>query len=129
MDTIELEATGFPVEWVVGRQLAWKREDLDAKRGIIMRVIESQDHEYIAAVTYATNWDQERPFTWVMRSHDMHELGGLVRARAKDVLPPGAGYPATPQYADRQRKLREQLETLTLVALSDCLRQANSSVS
>jgi hypothetical protein len=125
---IHLQETGFAPFYATGSELARRSEVLDGnKRGILLAIYRTTDGELLGELTYTTDWKQERPFTRVMRAASLDELGQAIRLAAKTILPPGAGYPATDDYRERQAKLMGQLEVLTLSALSECLRQISAA--
>ena len=99
------------------------------KRGVSLSLWEViEDQGYSAELKYLTTWGSEREFCWLIEAPNLDGPGGIdkmIREAAKTMLPPGAGYPAMPQFETRQAKLQGMLETLTLVALSDVLRQVN----
>lgn len=70
---------------------------------------------------YLTTWPSERRFTRVFAGLEADDIADHLRKAAKTVLPPGAGYPAMPQYESRQAKLEGMLEVATLTALGEVL--------
>lgn len=125
--TIKLQATGYsPVGYVVLGHCFESIQMLEGdKRGVRLRLWTTTGGTFVAELTYLTSWGTEREFTWVDVRNDLVKTADWVRARGAAILPPGAGFPATPQYETRQSKLGGMMETLTLVALSDVLAQAD----
>jgi hypothetical protein len=82
--------------------------------------------EWVGVLKYCSCWETEHDFTWVCHGH-LNDVCELIRIQSKDMLPPGAGYPATDAFTARQHKLRGQLETATLVALSSVLLQVHDA--
>jgi hypothetical protein len=94
------------------------------KRGVQLQMGMEEEGGWFAAITYITSWGTER--TFVRLEHGaIGVVCDWVRAAAKIILPPGAGFPATPQFETRQSKLAGMLETLTLVALSEVLAEVH----
>lgn len=115
---VTLQATGrYPV--VIEYSRAHTSEQRLEKRAVRVTAYAYTDtpQEHCYCVEYLTEWPQERNFCWVVNDERQ------VRVLAQDMLPPGAGYPATEQFLARQQKLRGSLETITLTALSDVLKQ------
>ena len=98
--------------------------EMTDKRGVAILLYQLVDGSWVSVVKYLTNWGTERPFTYLLKGN-LETVAEAVRNIAGSILPPGAGYPAMPQYETRQAKLQGMLETLTLVALSDVLRQVS----
>lgn len=120
-----LQATGHaPVE-IEASCLFSATEHLE-KRGVSVELFQVF-HGYVAAIHYLTTWGLERPFTRLFGPEQLNDIASIIRTAAKDVLPPGAGYPATPSYETRQAKLKGQLEVLTLVCLSRILADIQKS--
>ncbi len=99
------------------------------KRGVRLTFYDLRDDQGVlryrrAELVYLTTWPTEREFTRLYAQNHLNAVVDTIRSDAKSVLPPGAGYPATPQFETRQAKLAGMLETATLVALSDVLKQA-----
>lgn len=123
---MKLQATGYlPIE--INPQAAWSAKLMmdGEKRGIGVAVFKLDDR-WVGLVEYGTSWPTERPYSWVLEAPTLTKLGEDIRALAPTVLPPGAGFPAAPQFDARQRKLVESLQTLTLVVLTDVLAQAHT---
>lgn len=125
---IKLQSTGFsPVGYVVDGPCIESIQMLDGdKRGVRLRLWRtSKGDRRVCELTYLTSWGTEREFIWVRDFDTLEQLSEWVRGASKSILPNGAGFPATPQYETRQSKLAGMMETLTLVALSDVLAQAD----
>lgn len=126
-----LEPTGYGVVQLRGRRLGWAREDIEGnKRGVVVAVYEHESGSlvgrrspFVATLTYSTGWKGERPFTWMLESTTVNGLGDLIREKAKDLVPPGAGFPPLPQYEQRQENLRGRLFVVAIKALDGCLKQ------
>ena len=99
-------------------------EMLQGDRRGVRVTVHAVENCYYIVLDYLTTWGIERPYTWVIRWTPQAEHGPweYVRRQATSMLPPGAGFPATPQYETRQHKLQGMLETLTLTALSRVLK-------
>ena len=122
MKTI-LQATGrSPVE--IEYTHCFYHLEMIGNRGVEIWLYQLVNGYWVSAVKYLTNWGTERPFTYLLQGN-LETVAEAVRNIAGSILPPGAGYPAMPQYETRQAKLQGMLETLTLVALSDVLRQVS----
>ena len=132
-----LQETGYvPVEIEYTRSIQSTMMLDGDKRGVELTVFLLENGGWAGRLTYITNWGSEQPFTQLFDSDRLSGAGFMVppldsmlRDAAKRVLPPGAGYPAMPQFETRQAKLQGMLETLTLVALSDVLRQVSDQKS
>lgn len=97
------------------------------KRGVSVTLYELTPGTWAGEVCYLSTWGNERNFTTYVQpvfDTSLTVLAENLRTKSKDMLPPGAGFPATPSFETRQAKLKGMLETLTLVALSDVLEQA-----
>jgi hypothetical protein len=126
-----LEPTGYGVVQLRGRRLGWAREDIEGnKRGVVLAVYERESgpdgdnrHPFVATLTYSTGWKGESPFTWMLESSTLNGLGDLIREKAKDLVPPGAGFPPLPHYEQRQENLRGRLFVVAMKGLNVCLKQ------
>ena len=118
---VTLQATGYaPVTIDVMGEARVSTQMLPGdKRGVRLSLWELKDGNCVVEVTYLTSWEIERPFTRLFDGGNVE----VIHEAAKNILPPGAGYPAMPQYESRQLKLLGMLETLTLVALSEVLAE------
>ena len=137
---IKLQATGYAPFEVEPSKTYSATEMLEGdKRGVRLTVLKVGS-VWIAEVSYLTTWGSERPFSWVLTRDTLAEhdqgyilnvgrVGGSIatsiRGLAKSILPPGAGFPATPPFETRQAKLNGSLETATLTALSTILAVAH----
>lgn len=124
-----IQPTGYrPIDFEVKGEPYRSLQLLEGdKRGVELSLYETEAGDggrWLAVLRYVTTWGTEREFTRIYQSDDLDELAEQVRHAAKSVLPPGAGFPATPQYETRQAKLSGMLETLTLTALSEVLAAA-----
>ncbi len=95
------------------------------KRGVAIDVYHGTNCWW-AVLSYLTSWPSERSVVRTFHSPELVGatflgIDGLLREAAKTMLPPGAGYPAMPQYESRQAKLAGMLEVATLTALSEVL--------
>ena len=135
---VMLQATGFGPTKLTARHVYKSKQMLAGdKRGVEITLCEGCTNDddddswpslmWVADVTYLTSWGSELQFTRVSWADDLPTIEDGIREDAKTMLPPGAGYPAMPQFETRQAKLQGMLETLTLVALSDVLRQVSES--
>lgn len=127
METITIQATGHPPFSFDGVELATQCEMLEGdKRGVELHLCrDDKEGDIVIVLTYVTTWGDERPVTRVMRADSLEAAAEWVRGQAPRILPPGAGFPATPSYETRQAKLAGLMETLTLHALSQALVQAS----
>jgi hypothetical protein len=119
------QATGFaPFTIVIKDDPYCAEEFLEGdKRGVSVELFEDAHNGWWAALDYHTTWGTERPFTRISERGTLEEVSDWVRTQSKTVLPPGAGFPATPSFETRQSKLTGMMETLTLVALSRVLKE------
>ena len=123
---IKLQATGYaPVGYIVKDECFSSTQMLEGdKRGVGLRMWEtSQGFRWVVELSYITSWGTERTFVRVSDASSAEFAAEWVRTASKSILPPGAGFPATPAFETRQSKLAGMMETLTLVALSDVLGQ------
>ncbi len=125
---IIIQPTGYgPLQFEVRGAAFYSHQQIEGeKRGVSLSLWDAVDADalWVAKLKYLTNWGSERSFTRFYSTRTPESMGKLIREAAKTMLPPGAGFPATPQYESRQAKLGGVMETLTLIALSDVLRQA-----
>ncbi len=124
MSKIKLQATGDAPVIIDALRSFTSTQMLEGdKRGVRVTLHQTNADKWFADISYLTTWGSERPFTWV-DCETLEVVSARIRIRySKNMLPPGAGFPATPQYETRQAKLAGMLETITLVALSDVLAQ------
>ena len=120
-----ISPTGYgPITFEAKRDAAYARQDLE-RRSVSISIWESVDDWWYAELKYLTTWEIERNFTRLFVHPSLSRACVSIREAAKTMFPPGAGYPAMPQFETRQAKLQGMLETLTLVALSEVLRQVS----
>lgn len=123
---ITLQATGQSPQNICYTQSITSTQMLMGdKRGVRLTVYLVEGENYwFPELTYITSWGSEREFVrhwvWVGMGDTWHHW---VRRQSKNMLPPGAGFPATPQYDTRQSKLNGMLEVATLEALGAVLRE------
>jgi hypothetical protein len=124
-----IQATGHTPQTIDAAQKYEHTEMLEGdKRGVRFVLFRLEEVDgWIGKVTYETTWGTERPFTRIVHGDTLEEVADSVRNLAKSILPPGAGFPATPQFETRQAKLAGMMETLTLTALSKVLAQATGA--
>jgi hypothetical protein len=91
------------------------------KRGVRITAVQVGPLQWRFELAYLTSWGVEQNFYRRSGADTLHDGAQWVREHAPKLLPPGAGFPATPQYETRQRKLEGMMETLTLVALTELL--------
>lgn len=121
---IKLQATGqgpFSID-VVSAYHSTEMLEGD-KRGVHVSLFKAPDELWVGVVTYITAWGTERGTVWITRTAPLWEVAAMIREHAKVILPPGAGYPATPAFETRQAKLAGMMETLTLAALTKVLAE------
>lgn len=120
---VTLQATGHSPFQITAARSFGRSEYLEGdRRGVSVELFDVT-YSWVAVVHYLTTWGTERPFTWVSQAADLNSVAAWVREVAAAILPPGAGFPATPQFETRQAKLAGMMQTLTLTALGDVLRQ------
>ena len=126
MTTVIIQPTGYgPIGIEVTRDAYHSQQRLEGdKRGIKLSIWPRKDGGWVAELVYDTSWPTERQFTRYFHAADLDVLGAMLRDAAKTVLPPGAGYPAMPQFETRQAKLAGMLEVAVLTALSEVLSMA-----
>jgi len=132
---VKLQATGHLPQSFEGRELACHEDKLPGdKRGVRIAIYQGYGTDLWCEVRYQTLWGTERPCTYVESwggphplSDKLTNLSVWVRNLAPRIMPPGSGYPAGPQFADRQAKLAGMMETLTLHVLTECLRTVAAS--
>lgn len=78
---------------------------------------------FCICLSYLTEWDEEYPNVVVLKGRDLNKLCEQANEMAPQLLPPGAGYPGTPEYAGRQAKLRDQVGFAAITALTECLAE------
>jgi hypothetical protein len=123
-----IQATGHTPQTIDSDDTFAATEMLEGdKRGVDLRLYRLTADEWLCKVTYLTTWGTERDFTRITHAGSLEEVADSVRSMAKSILPPGAGFPATPQFETRQAKLAGMMETLTLTALSKVLAQATGA--
>lgn len=124
----KIQPTGFaPYEIEYDKHITATEMLPDDKRGIRIDVYGNGERLQAAVLTYLTQWGTEREFVYRFSFGTYSgSWDDWVREMAKRILPPGAGYPATPQFETRQAKLAGMMETLTLVALTKVLAQIHS---
>jgi hypothetical protein len=119
--TATLQATGFPpYEVEVEAEYRFSLALKDKREVAITVYCCGRAYHYL--LEYRTGWDDELPFAIGTGPFIGEErLAEAVRATAKNILPPGAGFPGTPDYAGRQSKLKGQLEAAALHCLTQVL--------
>ena len=125
--TITLYPTGYPPLQLDPDQ-TWENTQMLAgdKRGVRVTLYKSGDYLRLA-VEYVSQWGLERNYLRVSKSRlSLEEVAADGREMAQSILPPGAGFPATPAFETRQKKLAGTMETLTLHAMTVVLAQAAS---
>lgn len=131
MRQITLNPTGFPLIPMQAILLGASRQAIEARqnpalrRGANVELYRREDGRLFASVTYESTRRNERCYTWVVEADSLDALAAQVRERARDLLPPGAGFPADAQYIDKQDKLRDELQAVALDALTFALSQAS----
>ncbi|MCV2356547.1 hypothetical protein LNV09_20595 [Paucibacter sp. B2R-40] len=119
-----VQATGYSPFTVEAEALYSDTQMLpEDKRGVTLRLFREADEKWIAVLTYISSWGMERDFTRIYEGYSLEEISEDLRAASKSILPPGAGFPASPQYDTRQAKLAGLMEVLTLVCLSNVLAE------
>lgn len=124
-NTIAIQATGLmPIG--LTPQSEFKAEDSLDKRTVSLDLYLDTMHCWWYKLTLLSDWDDERTHTMIGGPFidDKDHLELMVSAIHHDaalILPPGAGYPATPEYDARQVKLKGQLYWVTLSCLSSIL--------
>jgi hypothetical protein len=120
--TITIQPTGYPP--VQLEPLYWASStQVIGRRVVTVELMRLTGTIWGIFLSYISKWPDERDYRQLLRG-DILVVTELARMAAKSMLPPGAGYPATPDFADRQRKLVGQLEQVTLAALTEVLAQA-----
>lgn len=124
---MKLQATGYSPIDIHEKLVVTDTQMLDGdKRGVRVVLIDTGCGGWVGVLDYITSWPTERPFTRItsfFTPASLLDVSEVLREWSKSVLPPGAGYPATPQFETRQSKLQGMLEVATLTALSNCLAQ------
>lgn len=119
-----IQATGHTPKTIDAADMYEHTEMLDGDKRGVRLVLFRIEAEWLGKVEYLTSWGTERNFTRITPLGTLEEVADSVRNFAKTILPPGAGFPATPQFETRQAKLAGMMETLTLTALSKVLADA-----
>jgi hypothetical protein len=115
---ITLHPTGYPPV-VIDADTVYRFEERLGKRLITVELFMSTPFTLLMA--YNSDWEDEHPNVIVLQADTIDELCTLARMEADLLMPPGAGYPGTPEYKDRQAKLKGQIEHAALIALTECL--------
>lgn len=123
--TETLQTTGY-YPFKISSQKRYEAQDVIDRRTITLIVHIDEEGCQWYKLTLGSAWDGERenaivsgPF--VNDDEGYSNLANSVHADAALILPPGAGYPGTPEYVGRQAKLKEQLHWLTVSCLSAIL--------
>lgn len=130
METFTLQATGHLPITVHGRLLGASLQKLDSRRAIEVKLYERDENTlyeglpFVGELKYLTQWPTERIFNRLIEAPDFPDLCERMRQASTHALPPGAGYPATELYRERQRKLEGQMHMLALDALTFAISQA-----
>lgn len=126
--TLKIEricATGYPPETIRYTHSATATRVLYDKRTVSVRVFDRR-LGYSAEIRYQTEWRKEVPWVWLFHARNVEDLAKRVREKAESIdgfLPPGAGYPSTPSYEARQRKLIGAVNSHVLTCLTESLAQ------
>ena len=91
----------------------------------VMVALHENSRGVTAVMTLQSDWDDERnhcivPFANI-KDANMREACDTFHEAAPLLLPPGAGYPGTDEYALRQTKLRGQVQHAAITGLTECL--------
>jgi hypothetical protein len=135
MSAVTLQATGYPPMTIDGWMVADHTEALPGdKRGVRISVYVDTKNVRWVCVEYVTKWPIERPVSHLhgfdpatMTTSTTEAIAAWVRELSRSILPPGAGFPALPQYEARQERLRGMMETLTLHCLTAVLKQLTTN--
>ena len=117
--------TGYP-PIDIGEAVAYECDPIHVgpKRHVCVAVYENEKG-VTAVMTLQSDWEEELnnrivPFTNV-NDADLRAACDSFHVAAQLLLPPGAGYPGTDEYALRQTKLRGQVQHAALTGLTECL--------
>ena len=122
---ITLQASGsMPITF--SEQKSFMSSDVIEKRTISLTVYKDIESNWWYSLSLHTQWDDERGSTTVggpfADDHDHLELmQESIKHDAAFIMPPGSGYPATPEYAARQTKLEGKMFWLAITCLSKVL--------
>jgi hypothetical protein len=123
---VTMQHTGYaPVEFDALAVFTVEKQLGGDKRGVRITAVQVGMIGWRVEVAYLSTWGIEQNYFRCSGINPLSNCAEWVRNLAPNLLPPGAGFPATPQYETRQRKLAGMLETATLVALSDVLAQVS----
>lgn len=123
--TTTLQTTGHPPVSVITINTYAAQDTLD-RRTVMLGVYVDEPGNYWYQLALHTDWVDERISTYIggpfINDKDHIELMvAAIHFDAALILPPGAGYPATPEFDARQSKLKGQLYWLALSCLSRVL--------
>jgi hypothetical protein len=119
-----VEITGHPPREVAADLLGQDRQELDEKRAVSVKILRLQSGRVLCTMTYETKWERERNVTRGQETATLGEGVEALRVMAESVLPLGAGYPVSPQFADRQAALKARMTLAAMHAISQASAQA-----
>lgn len=122
---VTIQATGnMPINFRSTKQFS--AADTIDKREVKLDVYMDTEDYWWYRVALESCWKDERlnsmvggPFTG--SRDDVELMVCAIHFDSESILPPGAGYPATPDYESRQEKLNSQMYWLSLSCLSKVL--------
>jgi len=123
---VTIYPTGYPPIDLGDKCAVYETESVHIKPNrCVMVTLYENDDGLTARMELISEWDEELnnvivPFTNVKEADLMASCDRFHEA-AQLLLPPGAGYPGTDEYALRQTKLRGQVQHAALTGLSECL--------
>ena len=127
-EQVRLECTGGPDMVFQGRLLAsHDGSGSGVNRWHDIALYVTSDERYTVSISYRTLWEGELDHHAAYSATD--EAGVIDALRQYDPVAMVRGYPPGEQYAEKQRRLMEDLRRRYAAAVSDVLREADITAS